>query len=87
MMGRASGTDEWVCNHRVTSGGSYIRVVDRSKDMILHGGENVAPAEVEAVLHRHPAVLQVMHPRGVQQMLQSLVPLPTVALIAQSFLL
>lgn len=28
--------------------------------MILHGGENVAPTEVEAVLHGHSAVLQVM---------------------------
>ena len=62
MMSMASEID-WDCNHRVTRGGSYIRVVDRSKDMILHGGENVAPAEVESVLHRHPAVLQVMHHR------------------------
>ena len=41
-----------------------MRVVDRSKDMILHGGENVAPTEVEAVLHNHPAVLQVQMLQG-----------------------
>jgi acyl-CoA synthetase (AMP-forming)/AMP-acid ligase II len=34
----------------------YIRVIDRLKDMIITGGENVYPAEVEKVLHTHPAV-------------------------------
>ena len=32
----------------------YIRVVDRLKDIYISGGENVAPAEVEAVLLVHP---------------------------------
>ncbi len=36
----------------------YIRVVDRLKDIFISGGENVAPAEVEAVLLAHPAVAQ-----------------------------
>ena len=36
----------------------YIRVVDRKKDMLLVGGENVYTTEVEAVLHAHPAVHQ-----------------------------
>ncbi|WP_255768639.1 class I adenylate-forming enzyme family protein [Pseudarthrobacter sulfonivorans] len=36
----------------------YIRVVDRIKDIYISGGENVAPAEVEAVLLAHPAVSQ-----------------------------
>ena len=36
----------------------YIKVVDRLKDIFISGGENVAPAEVEAVLLAHPAVAQ-----------------------------
>jgi acyl-CoA synthetase (AMP-forming)/AMP-acid ligase II len=34
----------------------YIRVIDRLKDMIITGGENVYPAEVERVLNTHPGV-------------------------------
>ncbi|MGH3390160.1 MAG: class I adenylate-forming enzyme family protein, partial [Actinomadura sp.] len=34
-----------------------LSIVDRLKDMIISGGENVHPAEVEAVLVQHPAVL------------------------------
>jgi acyl-CoA synthetase (AMP-forming)/AMP-acid ligase II len=34
----------------------YYWFVGRSKDLIIRGGSNVAPGEVEAVLHEHPAV-------------------------------
>ena len=34
----------------------YVYIVDRLKDMILSGGENVASSEVERVLYQHPAV-------------------------------
>ncbi len=34
----------------------FLFVVDRSKDMMICGGENVYPAEVENALYRHPAV-------------------------------
>ncbi|MCC6946649.1 MAG: long-chain fatty acid--CoA ligase [Bradyrhizobiaceae bacterium] len=36
----------------------YYYIVDRIKDMYISGGENVYPAEVEAVLVSHPAVLE-----------------------------
>jgi fatty-acyl-CoA synthase len=35
----------------------YIQITDRSKDIIISGGENISSVEVEDVLHRHPAVL------------------------------
>jgi acyl-CoA synthetase (AMP-forming)/AMP-acid ligase II len=35
----------------------YINIVDRKKDMIISGGENVYSTEVEYVLHEHPAIL------------------------------
>ncbi len=35
----------------------YLYICDRKKDMIISGGVNIYPAEVEAVLHAHPAVL------------------------------
>jgi long-chain acyl-CoA synthetase len=37
----------------------YVRIVDRKKDMVLRGGYNVYPRDVEEVLLRHPAVGQV----------------------------
>ncbi|WP_027340958.1 long-chain-fatty-acid--CoA ligase [Hamadaea tsunoensis] len=37
----------------------FIRVVDRKKDIIIRGGFNVYPREVEEVLARHPAIVQV----------------------------
>src|SRR5574343_574395 len=35
----------------------YIKIKDRSKDVIISGGENISSVEVEDVLHRHPAVI------------------------------
>jgi len=35
----------------------YMKVKDRSKDIIISGGENISSLEVEDVLYRHPAVL------------------------------
>jgi len=36
----------------------YLTIVDRIKDMIIRGGENVYPKEIESVLGRHPAVVE-----------------------------
>ena len=35
----------------------YVKIRDRSKDIIISGGENISSIEVEDVLYRHPAVL------------------------------
>jgi long-chain acyl-CoA synthetase len=37
----------------------YVSIVDRKKDMVIRGGYNVYPREVEETLLRHPAVAQV----------------------------
>lgn len=34
----------------------FLHLIDRSKDVIVSGGENIFPAEVERALYRHPAV-------------------------------
>lgn len=49
----------------------YLTVVDRKKDMIKTGGENVASREVEEVIYQHPAVAEVAivglpHPRWIE---------------------
>nr|CAD1821177.1 unnamed protein product [Ananas comosus var. bracteatus] len=46
----------------------YVEIKDRSKDVIISGGENISSVEVEAVLYRHPmvreaAVVAMPHPR------------------------
>jgi fatty-acyl-CoA synthase len=37
----------------------FLYICDRVKDMVISGGENVYPAEVENVLYRHPAIAEV----------------------------
>ena len=37
----------------------YVELRDRSKDVIISGGENIASVEVEQVIADHPAVLEV----------------------------
>ena len=34
----------------------YLYITGRTKDLIIRGGENIAPGEIEAVLQQHPAV-------------------------------
>src|ERR1700745_2969974 len=40
---------------RTLTADGYLYILDRARDMIISGGENIYPAEVEAVLARHPA--------------------------------
>jgi fatty-acyl-CoA synthase len=35
----------------------YVKIKDRSKDIIISGGENISSLEVEDALYRHPAVM------------------------------
>lgn len=51
--------------------GGYLTVVDRTKDMIISGGENIYSSEVEAAIDGHPKVREVAvvgapHPRWVE---------------------
>jgi len=57
---QASFTDGWFHTGDVGrwDAEGYLYIVDRKKDMILTGGENVYPREVEEVLYRHPAVVE-----------------------------
>jgi acyl-CoA synthetase (AMP-forming)/AMP-acid ligase II len=34
----------------------YLYIVDRKEDMIVNGGENIFPNDIEDVLYKHPAV-------------------------------
>ena len=43
---------------------AYIEVKDRSKDIIISGGENISSLEVEEVLYRHPQVMGRLSSRG-----------------------
>jgi len=48
--------------------GGFLRIIDRTKDMIVSGGFNIYPREIEDILGRHPAVAQsavigVPHPK------------------------
>ncbi|MXG92048.1 class I adenylate-forming enzyme family protein [Nocardioides flavescens] len=38
--------------------GEYLHHVDRAKDLVIRGGMNIAPAELEALITEHPAVLE-----------------------------
>jgi len=41
----------------VVQSDGYVKIKDRSKDVIISGGENISSVEVEEVLYRHPAVM------------------------------
>ncbi|HTB54299.1 MAG TPA: AMP-binding protein [Trebonia sp.] len=43
----------------IVDGDGYITIVDRLNDVVITGGENVFPAEVETVLAQHPAVADI----------------------------
>ena len=56
-----SGTGGWLRTGdvgRIDADG-YVQVLDRLKDMIIRGGENIYSLEVESVLARHPSIVEV----------------------------
>ncbi|MEV2275315.1 long-chain fatty acid--CoA ligase [Nocardiopsis sp. NPDC049922] len=57
---RAHTADGWFRTGDVATADAegFVYIVDRAKDMIISGGENIYPAEVENVLHEHPDVLE-----------------------------
>ena len=36
----------------------YCQIVGRIKDMLIRGGENIYPREIEEVLHTHPDIIE-----------------------------
>ncbi len=48
----------WTGDVAVWDEEGYIFIVDRAKDMIISGGENIYSTQVEAAIHQHPAVLE-----------------------------
>jgi fatty-acyl-CoA synthase len=57
----AIDADKWLHTGdlAVMDANGYCRITGRIKDMIIRGGENVYPREVEEFLHGHPAILDV----------------------------
>jgi fatty-acyl-CoA synthase len=55
------GADGWLRTGDVgrADADGYVQVLDRMKDMIIRGGENIYSLEVEGVLARHPAIAEV----------------------------
>lgn len=69
----------------------YITIVDRKKDMIKTGGENVASREVEELIYRHPkvseaAVIGVPHPYWIEAVTAVVVPKAGETLTAEEIL-
>ena len=48
----------WTGDIAVWDEEGYLFIVDRAKDMIISGGENIYSTQVEAAIHQHPAVLE-----------------------------
>jgi fatty-acyl-CoA synthase len=46
----------WSGDAAVVHPDGYVQIRDRLKDVIISGGENISSVEIEAALHRHPAV-------------------------------
>jgi fatty-acyl-CoA synthase len=58
---RTTVRDGWIYTGDLArvEGDGYFTIVDRKTDMIISGGENIYPKEIEEILARHPAVAEV----------------------------
>ena len=81
--------DGWLPTHDMgwLDDDGYIFLAGRKDDMIIRGGENIAPAEVEAVLYSHPgideaAVIGIPDVEWGQRVAAVVVPRPGVTLSA-----
>ncbi len=56
----AAITDGWLHTGDVAriDADGFVHIVDRKKDIVIRGGENIACSEVEAAIYRHPAVAE-----------------------------
>jgi fatty-acyl-CoA synthase len=66
----------------------YLAIVGRSKDMVIRGGENVYPREVEEFLYGHPGIADVQvigvpDPRYGEELMAWVIPRPDAALAAE----
>jgi fatty-acyl-CoA synthase len=59
--GRAIDREGWLHTGdlAVMRSDGYFRITGRAKDMIIRGGENISPREIEELLHTHPCVSDV----------------------------
>ena len=57
---RESLIDGWMYSGDIAemSADGFLYIVDRKKDLIIRGGFNILPSEVENALYRHPAILE-----------------------------
>lgn len=71
--------------------GGFLRIVDRTKDMIVSGGFNIYPREIEDIIGEHPAVSQVAvigvpHPKWGEAMKALIVARPGQSLKAEELI-
>src|SRR5690625_7889985 len=49
----------WTGDLATADENNYIKIIGRNKDMIIRGGENIYPREIEEFLYRHQGILDV----------------------------
>jgi len=56
---RSFTSDGWFATGDIGifDGNGYLKIVDRKKELIIRGGANIYPREIEEVLYQHPAVV------------------------------